>query len=862
MYRNIYYDPRAKKVHLWTWDDQGKRIETVEPFSPYIYIESNSTKDAVSIYNTNLRKIVFPSQFDRRKYVNESGIKRIFYNLKADQQYLIDKFGHLNESPDFSKNPLKIFYIDIEIYSIGTFPVPTKANDAINLITVFDSLAKVYHTFALEKPYTPKLPNNKYYQFQTEAEMLQAFVNFWAEDYPDVVSGWNSEYFDIPYIINRINNVLGDDWSKKLSPVGQLFYRDDIRQKFGKTQGRWYINGISCADYLEVYKTFSRGEQSSYRLDNIAKVELGEGKINLNSPNLAKLSDSNWEGFVDYNIQDVRLLVKLEEKLRYLHIMRMIAYKGLGTFEAAMGKVSIVTGAVALQAQKHGKIIPTFTHENMGNYAGGFVKDITPGMREGVVTFDANSLYPNTLISLNLSPETKIGKIVSKTDTEVEVRLVNGKVYKLSVENFLKFVEKEKIAISKAKILFTQKQKGIIPEFVDNLYAERVRNRQEMNKIKYSQAHCKKGSETYEKNELMIEQLDIMQYTLKILLNSIYGVFANKHGPLYDIDLASSITLTGQAAIKQASEILNQYAKDRYSVTEEITHYNDTDSTHISLKPILDKLEDSLQTKDSGEITPKTYELVNELNAHLNTEIEKWGRKSLNSLDPRFVFKREAICAVGIYEAKKHYILHIKDKGEDKPLACDEIKYVGVEVAKSTFSDSVKDLIKSIVETIVHTKDRKVSTDAYRQAYAVFKNLPVEEIAFRSSINDYEKYAGGVQGFIPIKHTPVHVKASLYYNKLLKEKLVDTVYDPINSGDKIKWIYTSPNNKYNIKCMAFIDKLPEELKEIKPDFEKMWEKTVAPAVDRLFESIQWKTVNLREEYACDLLEFFGADSKI
>lgn len=1363
-YRNIWYNPRRKQIHLWTWDEDGNRIERTDTFNPYLYIESNSKADGLSIYNTNLRKIVFPSQFERRKYTNESGIKRLFFNLKPEQQYLLDNCLILNEQLDFTKNPLKIFSLDIETetykhpnekivkvregqstteltlgefrkttdkdrfevwdeqkqqwvkYSIScyytehVFPDIQKASHPINLITYHDSLTDKFHTFGT-KPYNPKDDNIIYHQCSTEVGMLQKFIEEWSSDYPDIMTGWNCvshtecvwmndriqniskisknnklfmsdhinnymntgkkkesvltteigtelkcssdhiipvylkdkhkyknkntlikqaldlsvddiskkiekedvyvkvffnkntlldytyrqflidflevlpdinfyitdtkirdrlknvvgveqyipikdywwgkkfwegrrcwsythlkdiltkdeileylhnttelilirdskydtallldqvistdilqllgfiftdgsldkktqhirysnkhrniieqyttiynnetesalclsspqqkdncyykeittnniigmllpiiydngynknlnieiisrlssnqfysllagmidgdgwissnavnmchfdqphtlktiqqlllwnntfsykytnnntisipkipknieflnfcaskmfhddrktrlinlpqnnrkqsasnniryyiydtfaavrvkdvqhtdnivqmfdietsthyfvcngikvhncEFFDIPYIINRITNLLGIDYTNRLSPVSSLFYKEDIKQQYGKTQGKWIINGVSCVDYKDAYETFSRSELESYKLDYVAKVELNEGKTEYNSTNLGKLSDTDWNKFVEYNIQDVRLLVKLENKLRFLKIMRTIAYKGFTSIEATMGKVMVVTGVIAAQALKHNKIISTFIHDNIGEYAGGFVKDINPSLANGVVTFDANSLYPNTLITLNLSQETKIGKILNvDTDkNQVEIKLVNGKIHTLNSEAFRDFLGCEKISISKAKVLFSQKQKGIIPEYVDSLYKERVDIKNKMDQIERSLAHCKKESEKWKENKLLTEQLDLQQYTIKILLNSIYGVFANRHSPFADVDLASSITLTGQAVIKQASDILDKYAQDKFNIVDPIVIYNDTDSTHLTLKPILTKKNISL-LNDKGEINSPVYDIVVDMNTYLNEQINEWAKTSLHSIDPRFYFKREAICAAGIYQSKKHYILHIKDKGESKPLPCDKIKYVGVEVAKSTMSSTVKDLIKDVIKTMLYTGNEQESTKKYRDAYEKFKKLPPEEIAFRSNINKYELYEAKSQGYAAAKRTPVHVKAALYYNKLLTELNIQNNYEAIASGNKMKWLYCNPNNKLNIEEIAFTATLPKEFEFIVPDYDKMFEKIVMPAIKRLYECTKWNLVDIRNEYSCNLLDLFS-----
>lgn len=859
MYRNVYYDQRQKSMRLFTWNEDGERIESVEPFKPYLYVESLGAKDAVSIYGTPLKKVVFPTQFDRRKYANDSGLKRLFFNIKPEQQFLLERYSGLQNDPKFSQYPLKIFLLDIETYSPHSFPIPIEASHTINLITVYDSLSKSYRTLGLQKDYTPKHPNQVYIKYNTEAELLQAFIAHWSQDYPDVVTGWNSEQFDIPYIINRIINVLGEDEARKLSPVGKLFYRENIRSQFGRDVGKWIIYGVSCPDYMEVYKSFSRSERESYSLNYIASVELDEAKISYNATNLAQLSDQDWELFVDYNIQDVALLVKLEEKLRFLQIMRTISHKGFCSVDATMGKIQVIQGAIAEAALQQGKIIATFVHEDMGNYGGGFVKEITPGLREHIVTFDANSLYPNTLITLNLSPETKVGKVVGldKDKGEVEVRLVNGSVHTLSNEKFASLVEDKQLAISKAKVLYSQKTKGIIPTYVDGLYDERVAVKARMLELEKKARKLKKNSPERIAINAEVEQLDIQQYTIKILLNSIYGVFGNSHSPFYDIDHAASITNTGQAVIKESSRIADEYIKEKYGVELTSYVYSDTDSTHLSLKGLLDAIGEPLLL-DSGELNPLVYEKSNEIQAALNDGITKWAETTLNSRDPRFFFKREAICPVGIYQSKKHYILHVRDRGESDPIPCDKIKYVGVEIVKSTMSQQVKDIISSVVESIVYTKDRVTTNDVYRAGYEKFKSFSPEDLAFRSSISNYDKYAKISQNFTAGKRTPPHVKGSIWYNKLLDELGVATKYDRIESGQKIRWMYVEKNNPYGIEVLSFIGNLPTEMLDIiKPDYEKMFRKIVAGAVDRFYECVAWSFIDFQNEYTCDILSLFS-----
>ncbi len=862
-YRHVYYDSRARAIHLWKWNKSGDRIYEKIPFKPYLYVESRNGKDGKSIYNTDLKKIEFTNQYERRKFANEGGISRLFYNIAPDQQFLIDHYSDLNNSPDFAKDELKIGFIDIEVYA-NEFPKPEEAKHPVNIITIYNSIKKKYYSWGLKNNYISKNPDVIYIKCDSEQSLLNSFITHWQAEEYDIVTGWNIIGFDIPYIINRITALLGEEEASKLSPVGSIWFRPGIPTDFGKEMGRWYINGVSCIDYLDIYKKFSRGDRENYNLNFIGELELGEGKIKYNATDLSKLADSDWETFVNYNIQDVSIVVKLDDKLQFINFVRAIAYKGLTNFEAALGTISIVTGAMAQQARRKKLIIPTFKHSIKSDYAGGFVKDPSRGIKESVVSFDANSLYPNTIITLNISPETKVGKILSKNSNGITVQLVSGEKYTLSPEKLTAFIKKEQLSISKAKVLYSQKTMGFCPEMIENLYKERVDIQKNMKSKKRQLAQLNKlmaknqnenNKDTDSINERIqlereILKLDMSQRAIKTLLNSTYGTFGNRHSPFYDIDAASSITLTGQATVKQSSEIVRQFAKEKYDISTDLTIYNDTDSVYITIKPILDKL--NIKLLDGNDISQQSHDIINELGEYLNNHITSWATSTLNTINSRFIFKREAICDVGIFQQKKRYILHILD---DEGIPCDKLKFVGVEIARSVISEEVKVLIRSVINTIIKTRDINKTNEIYHDIFEQFKTLDIDKICFRSGINNYSKYENSSEGFRVGKGTPAHVKGSIYYNNLIKILKLDNKYESITSGNKIKWFYCDAN-KYDIKCLSYIANLPEEF-NIKPDYVKMFNKIIRPAVDRLYDCIGWPIQDFNITYANNLLALFS-----
>lgn len=846
MYRAVSYNPFNESVFLRTWTEDGQRIDTEMPFRPYLYMEKDGAEDAVSIFKTGLMKKTFKNTIDRKKFVDNTANKRIFHNLGPEQQFLIDMYKDQNGDPNFSQFPLKVFLLDIETYSPSAFPTPDKAADPINLITVYDTLTKSTHTWGLKEQYTSTFPDCIYHRCKDEQDLILQFVDFWKSDYPDISSGWASSTFDFPYIINRFARLFGDDFVKQLSPVGNVRGRK-VFTNMGKEVTMWSISGVALIDYLDLYKTFSPGEKESFKLDYIASLELGEGKTAYNATSLADLADTDWRLFVDYNIQDVHLLVKLEEKLKFLEIARLLSYKGCTNFDAALGKVAIVTGAVAIQAHKQGMIIPTFPNNlERESFEGGFVRDPERGIQKAIVSFDVNSLYPNTIITLNISPETKLGKVVQgdfEKGEEVTISLLNGKMHTLSSEKFKKFLVDEKVALTKAGILYSQKSKGILPNLIDQIYKERVEAKNQLQKYKKIK---NKTPEDLRK----ISYYDNLQKSIKVLLNSAYGVTSNKHSPLMDLDHASSITATGQSVAKAGSEIIDYYVRQTYALNESLTLYQDTDSIYISINPILQK--QNIPLTIDGKVNEKVHKIVDELDKVVNTKILEWARKELFSIDPRYVFKREVISDVGIFLQKKRYVLHVLD---EEGVAADKFKYTGIELVRSTTPKQVKKFIEKIIQTALLTQNIKQTNEVYREGYNEFLNLDPNDVAARTSINNLDKYAEGSSLYKFANKTPSHVKGAIAYNILIKEFKIDDKFEAIQTGQKVKKLYCT-KNKYGLDAITYVSTLPLEF-GLKPDWDRMFSKLVTQPTERLYEAIGWSLPQIGKEVQTDLFEMFG-----
>jgi len=856
MYRNVYYDSRNEVYKLFTWDKAGNRRALDCSYNPHLYIEHSGSDDGVSIFGTKLKKKTFKNQSQRRKWIQNSGTKRVFENLSTDQQFLSNMYWDQNLTDNFNKHPLVTYFIDIETYSPNEFPTPDLAKDQINVITLYNTRNKKFITWGT-KPLQKKIAGVEYNYCETEHDMLTRFSSYMKDNPPDIISGWNSQFFDIPYIIMRLVKVIGDDAHLNLSPVRNVYCRQ-MRGKFGNEQTRWYISGLSSLDYLDVYQKFSPGVKESYKLDSIAEAELGSRKVDYGSSNLSELADEDWQTFVEYNVQDVNLLVELDNKLQYIDLLRMLAYTGLTTLEGAMGTLGVVTGASVIAARKKDVIMPTFIKDfdDGTKNPGAYVGEPQNGFQESIVSFDANSLYPNVMISMNLSPETKVGRILHRDKKSVQVKLTDGKMYNLSVEQFQQLVDKKNLAVTKANILFSQSKKGIIPEIVDDLYSIRVVHRTALDKAKRKLSKMSKTDSEYNKIKLEVEQNNIKQYTIKILINSIYGYFGNKMAPFGDDDIASSITLTGQAVIKQSNKILTEYIDNNSDESTKNINpiiYNDTDSSYISINRILTKR--GIPFCVDGVVTDSAYEAAQQLEEHLNEQILLWGASELNSTDCRFVFKRECMSDVGLFLQKKRYVMRVLD---DEGIQCSKYKYTGVEVVRSTMPKAIKPHVKKIIETMLDSKSFSETNDVFMDTYKIFKELPIEDIAFVVGIKDYNKYAKKCSGYEVAKGTPMHVKAAYYYNHLIQKYDMSSQHELIGNGDKIRYYYVATPNRLGISSLAYKQYMPDKLKEeFPPNIELMFEKIVYSIIDRFYVAVNWRLVKPSEQRQTNLFELLG-----
>lgn len=496
MYRNCFWDSEKRQIVLSTWNKDGKRVRIHTNFRPYIYVESPNG-EALSIYESKVTRKEFDTPYDRTQFIKTSGIKRVYENFDVAQQFLLDTFWSHVDRPDFAKRDLRTIFFDIEVDPLPDqeFPKPEDAKAEINIITAWDSLEKKYYVFSKNKYNGEGLGDDVVFKYApTERALLLDFINYWqSNDYPDIVAGWNSNGFDFPYTFNRITKVLGIEAFNSLSPHDKVSTRT-VKDKLMRDVIKYDIAGVVLLDWMDVYVKFKVTKQESMKLDFIANKELGVGKVDYQGMTIYEFMEKEWDRFVEYNVQDVRLLVELEKKLQYFKVLRMISNVACLNYDKGLMTIPVTNGAIAINARRRNRKLNTFirTIDESVEKPGGYVSSV-PGFHKCVVTFDANSLYPNIVISNNISPETKIGMCYFNDGAKIygdnlndtlRLKLANGREYKLTRKQLNALIKEKDLIMSGNGCLFSQKTEGLLPQFMREIYQKRKEDKKEMSKLR------------------------------------------------------------------------------------------------------------------------------------------------------------------------------------------------------------------------------------------------------------------------------------------------------------------------------------------------------------------------------------------
>lgn len=819
--------------------DHNKRITEKIKYGPKLYVSTNRPTNWKTLDGTPVGEVAFDSMRTANEWVRQNkdtAGRHIFGNTRYISTFINDHYpGHI----EFDRNKINVTTIDIEVASDDGFPEPDKAEHKVISITIKNNIDNTYHiwglgTYDAENTYM-KTHRVIYNKCDSEADLLIKFVTHWSQpsNVPDVVTGWNTRFFDVPYLVNRIHKLLGEAYVKRLSPWGMID-RQDVT-KMGRTQTSYDLKGISQLDYLDLFQKFgySYGPQESYKLDHIAHVVLGEKKLSYEEyGNLHSLYKHNHQKFIDYNIKDVELVDRIEDKMGLITLCMTMAYKGGVNYNDTFGTTAIWDTIIYRKLYENNIVIPFIEDKVKTFYPGGYVKEPQVGIHENLVSFDLNSLYPSIIMQYNMSPET----------------IAEGEVTNVDIEQIL---TKSQRPNNRGKALaangqyFNTDKVGIIPMIIDEMYQERVGIKGDMIKAQKKLQKVDKN----DKQELYSIERDISiaenrQMAIKILLNSLYGAMGNKYFRFFDQRIAEAITLTGQLTIRWAEYELNSFLNRtmRTSSFKDYVVAIDTDSLYVSLDDIVQQFNPKNPIDFLDKICQDTLEPV----------LEKSYDDLYNMLggvSNRMVMAREVIADRGIWTAKKRYILNVLDN-EGVRYKEPKLKIMGIEAIKSSTPEPCRDALKELFKVIMSSNESEVQ-QSIEQFKNYFKTLPPDEIAFPRGVSKVKEYKD--HNTVYKKGTPIHVRGSLLFNKQVQDLALTKKYALIQNGDKIKFVYLRTPNTIKENVIAFPDYLPEEFNLHKYiDFDLQFQKTFLDPIEPILDAVGWNS-----EEVASLEDFFG-----
>ena len=813
----------------------GKRIRQKIKYKPRFWVNGSGDSVWKTLEGIPVHEMKFESIRDARNFLKQYESVQNFkiYGLnRYDCAFISD---HFPNDFDWDVNHVCIAYLDIEVGSENGFPSPDRASETITAISV--EISGTMYVFGCED-FNNNSDNVKYFKCSDEFELINKFLDLWSHFYPDIVTGWNTKFFDIPYLVNRIHRLFGDDSTQAiaLSPWGRVNPYEVMFKN--KKEVCYDIVGVSELDYYELYRKYSSNpNQESYKLDHICSVELGERKVDYSEyANLHQLYRLDYQKFIEYNIRDVELVKKLEDKLRLIELALTLAYDAKANYDDVFSQVrmwdTIIYNALK---KKHVVIPPKSKNVKKDQYAGAYVKDPILGMHNWVASFDLNSLYPHLIMMYNLSPET----LIEHSDYDGEIHeLIKQNV---SVDRLLfqyidtRALKNKKVSLTPNCQFFSIEKQGFLSELMETMYEDRAMYKKKAIDAKKKLQTSTSVSERIDL-EKQISKYNNIQLAKKVTLNSAYGAIGNSFFRFFDVRIAEAITLSGQLAIKWIEKKLNDHLNKILKSKEDYVIASDTDSIYLNLGPLIEKA--------LGEVTDKK-KVITMMDKFCNENIQPFIDKSyqeladyVNAYSQKMIMKREALADKAIWTAKKRYLINVYDN-EGVRYDIPQLKIMGLEAIKSSTPMVCREKIKDAFKIMVDGSEAKLIKfiDQFRKE---FKTLPAEEVAFPRSVNDLKKYSD--ERAIFSKGTPIHVKGSLIYNHTLAEKNITKQYETINDGDKIKFMYVREPNPLQCTVISFPNILPKEFDlQQYLDYNTQFDKTFLEPLKIVMDAINWST---------------------
>jgi len=819
---------------------QGKKqVKMAVSYRPNHYIPSKKgdtafkSLDGRSLEAVNLNSMGGARKF-RERYSGVEGFEIHGYD-KYIYTYIAEKFkGDIEYNPKL----IKVASLDIECECEDGFPEPMIAGEKVNAISI-KPFGKETVVFGIG-PWNHDRTDVIYHECTNEANLLMKFIKYWRTESFDIITGWNVNSFDITYLCNRIDRILGEDEHKKLSPWNQSDVREFTAHGYQKQQV-YNLYGVNVLDYLELYRKHTFVNQESYRLDHIANVELGKSKLDYSEyGNLHTLYKQDYPKFLEYNVQDAVLVEELEEKLGLIELVQAMSYNAKCNYNDTFGMVKYWETIIYNFLKEQNIQTPPQRlrtgNDKMKPIIGAYVKDPLVGGHDWVVSFDLNSLYPHIIMQYNISPE----KMVKEYKEDVSIdRLLNK-------ECNLSYLKQQNNTVCPNGAKFKRDRQGFLPELMEKFYDERKQWKRKMIEYQIERESCKDRKRLRELDTL-IKRANNNQMVRKIALNSAYGALANQYFAFFSIDLAEAITTSGQLIIKWSERTINDFMnKTLGTEDEDFVIAMDTDSVYITMDKLVQKVLP--EETDKGKIIDflnKSEGMFEKVLADGFDELSEY----TNAFQNKMEMGREVIADRGIWTAKKRYILNVHDN-EGVRLAEPKLKMMGIETAKSSTPQWVRTKLTEAFKVVMNGTEQDL-WEFVETSRKEFRNLPPEQVAFPRGCKGLVQYACPTH--IYSKGTPIHVRGSLLYNHHLKKKNIDRRYEMIKNGEKIAFSYLTVPNPINENVISFMNVLPRELDLHRfIDYDMQFNKAFVDPLKVVISLIGWNV-----EPVASLDSFFG-----
>ena len=800
---------------LYRGYEDGEPVQFRARFSPTLYVLSKNKEKFQTLDGRYVSPVKFDKPREGREFIRQydgvegfevHGYERFVY------QYIRQEFP---DEVDYNVNQIKMYAMDIEVQCENGFPDVEAAAEEMLSITIKDMVTKKFYIWAVKDFNT----EHQKFIFDTEREMLMHFIDWWVKHTPDILTGWNVNLYDVPYICRRVKRILGSKWMNSISPWNRANEREVYVQ--GRKNYAYDVSGVNILDYLDLYRKFTYSNQESYRLDHIAHVELGQRKVDHSEyENFKDFYTSDWQKFIEYNIQDTELIDRLEEKMKLLDLAITMSYDAKVNFEDVYSQVRMWDTMIYNYLTDRNIVVPPKKGAKKDEkYAGAYVKEPIPGKYDWVVSFDLNSLYPHLIMQYNISPETLWETRHASASVE---RILNEEI---TIE--------DDVCVCANGAQYRKDIQGFLPEMMDKIYKERTIYKKKM--LEAKQAYEKTPTDKLQRD---ISKFNNIQMARKIQLNSAYGAIGNQYFRYYNLANAEAITLSGQVSIRWIEGRMNKYL-NKILKTEDVDYViaSDTDSIYLNLGPLVQSVYKGREKDDKV--------IVSFLDKVCDVEFEKYISDSyqalanyVNAYDQKMFMKRETIANKGIWTAKKRYILNawdIEGVRFDQP----KLKVMGIEAVKSSSPGACREKIKECL-TVIMNEGEEAAQEFIANFKDHFNELPVEDISFPRGCNGINKWAN--PSSIYSKGTPIHVRGALLYNHYNKKNNLMHKYPLIQDGEKIKFVYLKTPNKFGENVVSFISTFPKEFgldKQV--DYELQFEKSFLDPIKVILDTIGWKS---------------------